>query len=262
VRDHGLVGNYLDFLVVLDDHIAGSSLGYITYGHEMHGIARAAGLVEQGDESAARWVGELVQLGYLTHGPLGLGDRQPLPRGAYVSSDLSRVSDYRITYEGRTEADRVRRQRREALSDSAIGGVLPSLLRPWMSELERNAIIVPLGHLRSALDSEQFAAAVGAAKDLVEAACKLAISREGGIAPSAAGLPALFKQALGNSAAAKEQADVGRSLIATVQRIAELRNAVGAGHGRATQPEISPAAARLAATAATGIAVFLLGPQT
>ena len=111
----GGMANYLDFLVVLDDHLAASSLGFVIYGHEMHAIAQTAGLAVPGDESAARWTGELVQLGYVVHGPLGLGDGRPLPQGAYTNYDLSRVSDYRITAAGRTEADRVRRQRREAL---------------------------------------------------------------------------------------------------------------------------------------------------
>jgi hypothetical protein len=103
------MANYLDFLVALDEHIAASSLGFVIYGHEMHSIAQAAGLVVPGDESAARWTGELVQLGYVIHGPLGPGDRRPLPPGAYTSYDLARVSDYRVTAAGRTEADRVRR---------------------------------------------------------------------------------------------------------------------------------------------------------
>lgn len=228
----------------------------------MHAIAQTAGLAVPGDESAARWTGELVQLGYVVHGPLGLGDQRPLPQGAYTSYDLSRVSDYRITAAGRTEADRVRRQRREALTDAAIGVVLPNLVSSQMSEPERSAITIPFSHLRSGLDNEQFVAAVGAAKDLVEAACKVTLARSGQAAPVGDPLPALFKQALDTIGDDGSQADVGRSLAATVQRIAELRNAVGAGHGRAAQPDVNPAAARLAASAATGIALFLLAPRT
>jgi hypothetical protein len=109
----------------------------------------------------------------------GGGDRRPLPSSGYSPDDLSRVSDYRITATGRTEADRVRRQRREALTDASIGGVLPNLVQSWMSEPQRRAISVPLRHLRSARDGEQYAAAVGAAKDLAEAACKVGIERAG-----------------------------------------------------------------------------------
>jgi Abortive infection C-terminus len=79
--------------------------------------------------------------------------------------------------------------------------------------------------------------------------------------PGSTALPSLFKEALDATGAAAAQADVGRSLAATLQRLAEHRNAFGAGHGRASQPEVRPAAARLAASAATGIALFLLAPE-
>jgi hypothetical protein len=84
-------------------------------------------------------VGELVDLGYLTHGPLGGGDPRPLPRGGWVREDLSRVSDYRPTPEGRAEADRVRRQTREARTDAVLGPVLPLVLQPWMNDAQRQS---------------------------------------------------------------------------------------------------------------------------
>jgi Abortive infection C-terminus len=49
--------------------------------------------------------------------------------------------------------------------------------------------------------------------------------------------------------------DLGRSLTAAVQRLSELRNATGSGHGRATQPDVGKGIGRLAAT---GITLFLL----
>lgn len=68
------MANYLDFLVAFDEHITASSLDFVIYGHEMHQIAQAAGLIGPGDQSATRWTGELVQMGYATHGPLSAGD--------------------------------------------------------------------------------------------------------------------------------------------------------------------------------------------
>jgi hypothetical protein len=112
------------------------------------------------------------------------------------------------------------------------------------------------------LDNEQFVAAVGAAKDLTEAACKVAIEHAGGTAPSGDSLPSLFKEALALSGVAPAYGEVGRSLAATVHRLSELRNAIGAGHGRAAQPDVDGRAARLAASAATGIAMFVLGPTS
>lgn len=230
-------------------------------GSGLHGIAQGAGLVVPGDESAGRWTGELVSGGYMRHNPPGLGDRRPIPHGAYTPSDLWRFSDYRVTYEGRTEAERVRQQRRQSLTDAALGGLLSDAALGTMTEPQRQAISVPLMHLRTALDSEQYAAAVGSAKDLAEAASKIAIEAAGGTVPTAASLPALFKEALRASAVEDADGEIGRSLTATVQRLAELRNAVGSGHGRASQPGVSARAGRLAASAAVGITAFLLGVE-
>jgi hypothetical protein len=193
------VPNCLDFLVVLDEHLAASSLDYVIYGHELYGIAESAGLCARGSEQPAQWIGELVSRGYVTHGPLGGGDRRLLPEGPWTGYDVRRVGDYRVTYEGRTEADRVRQQRRARLTDAALGGPGLDLVRPWMDDPQRRAVTTPLTHLRSALDAEQFVSAVGAAKDLTEAACKVAIEHGGGTAPVAASLPALFKEVMGVS---------------------------------------------------------------
>lgn len=253
------MANYLNFLVAFDDHIRQGNLGYVIYGHELHAIAHNAGLVSPGDQSAARWAGELVALGYITHGPLGLGDRRPLPLGPYAPEDLSRVSDWRITGAGRAEADRIRRQRREELTDASLAGTLPNLMGGVVDDRQRAAIATPFAHLRAALDGGHHAAAVGAAKDLVEAAAKVCLERGGTGAPSNTALPALFKEALRASPAADPASELGRSLAATVQRLAELRNAAGSGHGRASQPAVSARDARLAASAACALAIFLLG---
>jgi len=135
---------------------------------------------------------------------------------------------------------------------------LPGLLQASMTEPQRQAISVPIADMRSALDGERYSAAVGAAKDLAEAACKVAIERAGGTSPRGAKLPRLFKHTLDVTAIETAEGDVGRSLAATVQRLAELRNAVGSGHGRAAQPDVDGRRARLSATAACGIALFVL----
>jgi hypothetical protein len=72
----------------------------------------------------------------------------------------------------------------------------------------------------------------------------------------------VFKQALGVAGRDDAAGNVGRSLAATVQRLAELRNAVGSGHGRAEQPTVTGRDARLAATAACGIALFVIDPTS
>jgi hypothetical protein len=88
--------------------------------------------------------------------------------------------------------------------------------------------------LQAALDRQDHAATIGAAKELVEAACKITIERTGQDVPERASLPALFKQAqLAVGYGADGSGDpLARSLTTSVQSLAELRNAVGTGHGR------------------------------
>jgi hypothetical protein len=228
----------------------------------MYGISERAGLTKPGDKSPFRWTGELVHLGYVVHGLPGAGDRRPVPRGTYWTEyELQRLSDYRVTATGREEADRIRRQRREALTDAAMGAVLPRFLRPWMTDAQRRAVAEPLANLRAALDADRRSAAIGAAKDIAEASCKVAIERAGQSVPSAASLSALFKQAAAASGADGAESDVGHRLAAVVHQLGEFRNLAGAGRGRAAQPELSDRGARLAAAAACGIALFVLDDQ-
>ena len=126
-----------------------------------------------------------------------------------------------------------------------------------MTAAQVQAVADPLRRLQTALDSAAHTSAVGAAKDLVESACKVAIEHAGNVPPRSAELPALFKLALPDDAT--RASDIGRSLAATVQRLAELRNVAGAGHGHAELREASAAHARLAASAASGLAEFILG---
>ena len=67
------------------------------------------------------------------------------------------------------------------------------------------------------------------AKDLLEAACKVAIERAGQPVPSGESLPTLFKLAAGAKATDKMESDVGHRLSAVVAQLAALRNVAGAG---------------------------------
>lgn len=257
------MANYLGLLPVLDDHLRGTPDGCLRGGYEVHEIARKAGLVEAGNEVAANWIGLLVELEYLTHGPLSAGDRRPvIPGRMWNSSEVQRVADYRLTAKGREEADRLRRQAREQRTDAALGGAFPQIAPGWLSESQLSAIAEPIGALQAALDADRHGEAISAAKNLVEAACKVSIERAGLSASGSQSLPALFKQAC--SATGDERSvgeDLGRSLATTVQRLAELRNAAGAGHGRASVPERSAREAHLAASAACGVVAFLFGAE-
>ncbi|HET8861633.1 MAG TPA: abortive infection family protein [Solirubrobacterales bacterium] len=253
------MANHLDFLTALDDHVRVSPLGVVPQGAELHTIAREAGLVEPGVETAARWTGQLVNLGFVKHGPKSFGDPRPLPVGDWTPQEVYRFNDYMVTSTGHSEADAVRRRRREELTDASLGAIRPVLLPAWMSEAERRAVGEPLGALRAALDGGRGPAAVGASKDLIEASCKVVIARGGMEVEEKAALPRLFKLAHGCVAGTDEVAgDLGRSLAATVQRVAELRNSAGAGHGHAAPPQVGTREARLAAVAASGLSAYLL----
>jgi hypothetical protein len=126
--------------------------------------------------------------------------------------------------------------------------------------VRRHAINEPLRGLRNALDCERYTDAIGAAKDLAEAACKVVIEHAGEALPESASFTTLFKQAHRAVAVSADapDSDLGRSLAATVQRLAELRNIAGAGHGHAAPPALAVGHARMAAAASTGVAQFLL----
>jgi hypothetical protein len=253
------VANHLDFLEALDGFVRDSSLGLVQQGGELHGIAQDADLVEPGNEAAARWTGQLVDLGLLKHGLKSMGDPDPYPTGAWLPRDVFRFSDYTVTAAGHAEAETIRRRRRDSFTDAALGGVVPTLIRPWMSDVEKRAVWEPLAALRAALDAERGVAAIGAAKDLVEASCKVVVARAGadiGVNPS---LPTLFKVAYRCVAGEDRSTEkLGRSLASTAQGLAELRNAVGPGHDHAMLPEIGVREPRLAASASTGLSAYLL----
>jgi len=223
-------------------------------------IVQRHGLSDRAHEEAARWTGALVELGYLRHQPKSLGDSRPeIPGTSWDQGQVSRYHDYRLTSTGREEAERIRRRAREIGTDAALGSRLPALFRPWMTNSQTRAIAVPIAQLQAALDREDDNAAIGAAKDLIESACRVTLDHLARDAPSATSLPSLFKLAAESTAQADVSAiDVGRGLAATVQRIAELRNAAGAGHGRASAPDVAHRDARLAATASTAVASYLL----
>ena len=92
-----------EFLVAFDDYLTDRDLDYVIYGATMYEIAAAAGLCAAASEQAAQWTGLLVTAGYVAHGPKGAGDPRSLPVGMWSSHDLQRVSDYRLTAEGRAE---------------------------------------------------------------------------------------------------------------------------------------------------------------
>ena len=256
------IANYLDFLYELDRYTRDSPLGCVPNGAEMHAIARGAGLAGPADTSAAAWTGRLVHLRYVTPGPaLGGAPHTQPPPGPWTDDVLQTFTDYQVTSKGREEADRIHRLRREKATDAALGHVGPILEAPSISEAQRAAIAAPLKRLRTALDHERWVDAVGSAKDLVEAACKVTLAHASQPVPASESLPTLFKRALGAPPPDGPGGELGRSLTAAVQRLAELRNVSGAGHGHAELRAVAPRDARIAATAAVAVCSYLLDTE-
>ena len=257
------IANQYDFLLALDSHIRASPLGYVQQAHELHLIAQQAGLAVPGYTIAANWTGVLVHQGYVEHSPPGGGDRRPIPRGTlWGDADIQRFSDYRLTPTGREEAARLRREEREHATDVALGLGLPELAQPWMTDGQRRAVAEPLRAMRLALDEQHAASAIGAAKDLAEAACKVTLEHAGHVGSLSESLPSLYKRAFAAAERSPElNGRLGTRLSATVQALAELRNDAGGGHGRGSAIDIPMRHARLAAASGIAVACFILADR-
>lgn len=259
-RHHVGVPNHLDFLEALDHHTRESPSGEVASAFELHQlVSAAAGLATSGSAPAAWWTGQLVALGYVRARPHMGTTREIPPAVPWTDRELDSFTGFQVTPLGREEADRIRRLRREALTDAALGRRVPVLEHAWLNDTQRTALAHALRDLQAALDEGRHGAAVGA-KDLAESACKVVLAHAGATPSSGSSLLALFKQAHAAvaSPSAGPNSALGRSLAATVQRLAELRNRAGAGHGRDAPADLDPAHARLAATAAGTVADFIL----
>lgn len=248
--------NYLDFLVRLDDHFLMTNHDYIQEWSELHRIAQDAGLETRELPQAARWTGELHSHKYVTAKSRRFN--QEIPPPPFTDYDLQGLGEFRITPLGREEAERVRRQWREADTDALLALRFPDLDRLAAGDTQRRAIESPLRHIREALDQEQWDRVIGSAKDLAEAACKVAIGLAGGEAPSSEDLPALVKKALQATTRGEDADDLAKRLVSATQQLAHLRNTAGIGHGRSDQPDVSRRAGRLAAATALAVAEYVL----
>lgn len=106
-------------------------------------------------------------------------------------------------------------------------------------------------------------AAVSAAKDLVETTAKLILSRDDAIPHDRMPVPALAKEVSLVLDAGLPRAEPGASrisgaLVSLSQAVAEMRNAVGTGHGKDHVPQVSASSVRLAVNAAVTWCVYSL----
>jgi hypothetical protein len=126
-------------------------------------------------------------------------------------------------------------------------------------------------HLRriSAGIDDDPAAAIASSKEMVESACKVVLDDYGisysnkddigDLYKKVAGALKLKAESVPDSAKGSEAAQgTLRALVTVVQRMAELRNQLGLGHGRTRSSKAQRRHARLAFNAATAVAEFLL----
>lgn len=120
--------------------------------------------------------------------------------------------------------------------------------------------------IRESVDDDP-ALALGSTKDLLESVCKTVLGIHGAIA--ADDLPKLFRRVQdeldvhpGKVDDRMEGAEQMRrfmgSMSATVTSVAELRNSYGTGHGRSRSPALEPEATRLAVSAGTAVAAYVM----
>lgn len=201
----------------------------------------------------AVWVGDLVNAGYVDHAPPSPADRGPATVYAWSEAELSRFNGYGITVRGHDQADRLRRRARDELTDATLGARYPVLSEQWLTGDERAALGKQILSARDALDAGRWSDALGAAKNLAEAAAKITIARRGRESPgSRAPLSALVK------AACDGESDLARRLASVVDALSEARNASDAGHGQVAPSGVTEPEARLAVGAAVTISSYLL----
>lgn len=113
------------------------------------------------------------------------------------------------------------------------------------------------------------AAAIASSKELVESVCKIILDDYKVAYSGKDDLPDLYKKAAtelkltaesvpGSAKGSQAAQGALRALVTVVQRLAELRNELGLGHGRAQASQALARHARLAFNSASAVAEFLL----
>jgi hypothetical protein len=247
----------LDLCELIDRLIrfGGISRGFGT-GYQLFEAARDAGLVGATESGVVgMWVGELVDDGLVTHQGR-VGGSPPVPRGViWGDRELQEHSGYRVTAEGRAEADRTRRLRRELYAERVLAGQLALDGDALVDPEGRAAIVGHADAMQRALAEERWSECVSAAKNLVESAAKAVLSARGE-PPPAGGvkLSGVYRDALGAGDDDAAGWTLTRGLVGLVQGLAELRNSMGAGHGHAEARDAGRAEGELAAGAAVILA--------
>jgi hypothetical protein len=234
-------------------------------GGDLHLAAVEVGLIDRdGRGLTANYVGQLVRDGLvICDSERRVGDEP----ATWDNTELQNHFGYRPTRQGRELAVARRAERRAQRRHEVLDGRLDLYDYPWLTAQARQALGAQMVVLEDALDREFPAPTIGAAKNLVEAAAKVALERAGRPVNDHADLVPLIKQALeavGPPVAAGPRGtrSLVRSLAAVVQTLGEIRNEAGDGHGKSTPSTATVHDAHLAAAAAAAIARWLLTRPT
>jgi hypothetical protein len=152
----------------------------------------------------------------------------------------------------------------------AGGTAVVAVVEPELHELVTDPVLFEQHvHRMEAGLRDDPPAAIGSAKELVETTCRVILVAEGVQHSTRDDVLDLYKKVAKtlrlNAEAVPEDAKGSRAaqgalrnLSAAVQNLAELRNAIGTGHGRSVRPAALERHARLSVGAATAVCRFLL----
>lgn len=218
----------------------------------------------------------------------GLGQRRTLVRQFHDVIDFADrdqcarvLRSYRHIYTATEDNLIIKHEARTALEDDGIdisadrwtlpAPATPSNLRPLKgiaTSLGAQTLARQIDLLAQSADTDP-RLVIGTAKELVETTCRTILSDLGIDAPRSWDLKDLIKATLqhlrllpdhipADRTAADAIRTTLRTLTATVQSLAEIRNAYGSGHGPDGRAQgLQPRHARLATNAAAAVATFL-----
>jgi hypothetical protein len=151
-----------------------------------------------------------------------------------------------------------------------LGSVTPALgaARTMADTMSSDYISQQITRMEAAVENDP-ELAIGTAKELIESTCKTILKEDGILPDQTADLPTLVSQTidtldlLPSTGTATKKGEKSfriaiKALVTMTDRIAEVRNMYGTGHGKdAGAALLEPRHARLCASAAATVAVFL-----
>jgi len=239
-------------------------LSSLETGYALYEAAVQDGLVESGVSGQgviAGWVGDLVNDDRLRPTSRAGGSPEAPMGMSWGDAQLQSHYRYRLTDGGRVDARETRHLRRQRTVEHLLAGIVNEDSLATLSQPARDAVDHHLQTVRRAIERDDPAAVIGAAKELVEAAAKIVLARAG-VQPNArASLGQLYRQALVATGRSDQEAPgftMSRGAASLIDRLAQLRNKHGSGHGRPQPPDAEQRDGRLAARVAVAATEYLL----